>query len=208
MLYISDFSKSYGPITVLTIKNLAFGPGIYWIKGENGTGKTSLFKSIAGILPSTGEISLDDVNLKRHAVDFRMRVNYSEAEPLYPGFATAKDLIRFIGTAKKASVQQQEDLKAAFGISAFAAQACSTYSSGMLKKVSLAAAFLGSPSVIILDEPFITIDTKTKDTLTSLIKHALGQDVTFLISSHQSLEEDNLPVSATYAIRNKTLEVD
>src|SRR5204863_4122304 len=97
MLTIRNFSKSYNGTLVLTIKELKFDSGVYWIKGENGSGKSTFFKSIAGLLPHEGEICYENLSLKNNPVEYRKLINYSEAEPVYPGFLTAKDLVRFIG---------------------------------------------------------------------------------------------------------------
>lgn len=206
MLQLKDFSKSYGSFKVLSIPALAFEKGVYWIKGENGSGKTTLFKSLAGIIPCNGDVSIqNEWTLKKNPVEYRKRVNYSEAEPLYPGFLTSKDLIRFIGNAKGATPQDQDELSKKLGVHDFMDQSCSTYSSGMLKKVSLTLAFLGDPRVIILDEPFITLDDATRKSLSDLIREKLSGDVVFLISSHQAFDDYPVDIKKMYAIRNKTL---
>lgn len=205
MLHICNFSKSYGNLTVLNIRDLTLKPGIYWIKGANGSGKTSLFKSIAGIVPFQGQISMNGLDQKKNPVAYRMAISYSDAEPLYPGFLTASDLIGFVGTARKASRQQQAALADSFGVASFLHRPCSTYSSGMLKKVSLVLTFLGSSPIIILDEPFIAIDDVTRDVLHHKIREMQQQGVTFLLSSHEPVSLHSVSVDKTFMIHNKTL---
>jgi ABC-2 type transport system ATP-binding protein len=78
-------------------------------------------------------------------------------------------------------------------------------SSGMIKKTSLALAFLGQPRVIILDEPLITIDQEARGNLFRLIRKYHTQGVTFLLSSHQPFEDQDLQITATYSLKNRTL---
>jgi ABC-2 type transport system ATP-binding protein len=165
------------------------------------------FKSLAGLLPHDGDVLFDDnISLKSHPVEFRKRLSYGEAEPLYPGFLTAKDLIHFIGKTKGASLLQQRQLTERFGINSFFENSCETYSSGMLKKLSIALAFLGAPRVIILDEPLITLDEQGCEILFQLINESIINDhVTFLLSSHQLIEHTSIAIVATYLIENKTI---
>ena len=206
MLTVKNFSKNYNGIPVLAIDGIQFSTGVYWIKGENGSGKTTLFKSLAGLLPHQGDFYFDDaVSLKNNPVEFRKRVNYGEAEPIYPGFLTAKDLILFIAKAKSSPLHQQGEIINQFGIDSFYNNPCDTFSSGMLKKLSIALAFLGIPKVIILDEPLITLDEKARTVLFQLINKALIQETIFIISSHQLIENTSISIKETYTIQNKNL---
>jgi len=76
----------------------------------------------------------------------------------------------------------------------------------MLKKLSIALAFLGKPKVIILDEPLITLDDRTRDILLGMISETdKSGDVITLLSSHQSLDMPDLRIRKEFRIVNKSL---
>jgi len=90
MLAIRSFSKSYGDELIISVDAMTFAPGIHLIKGDNGSGKTTFFRCVAGIAPSTGEISIDTFSLKKEPIAYRYSVNFGEANPFFPAFLTRK----------------------------------------------------------------------------------------------------------------------
>lgn len=200
MLTLRNFQKSYGDRPILTIPEWHLPPGIHWLKGPNGTGKTTLFRSIAGLLPHEGTCQLNGLDSRRDAVAYRMRVNYAEAEPTFPPLLTAHEIIRWVADAKQAPAGQADELIAAFGIDSYQHTPVSTYSSGMLKKTSLIVAFLGKPDLILLDEPLITLDVAATRTVANLIEASHKQGISFLLSSHQTMETAQLPIDSVWEV--------
>jgi ABC-2 type transport system ATP-binding protein len=205
VLKIGSLKQHYGDHEVLDIASWEINHGIYWIQGENGAGKSTLFRTLAGMLPYQGTVLLNDqFDLRKNPVDYRLGLNLGEAEPSYPSFLTPADLIAFVAEAKRSPAGQAEKLINALGIQ-YLNNTFGSCSSGMVKKVSLAVAFLGNPSVIILDEPLITIDLEARAALFELIKTYYAAGVTFLLSSHQTFQQEGLEVTQTFALKNKTL---
>ncbi|GAB2801759.1 ABC transporter ATP-binding protein [Rhabdobacter roseus] len=205
LLSLTNVQKSYGSHQVLAITDWQIEEGIYWIQGENGAGKSTLFRTLAGMLAHEGEIVLDErYSLRRQPVEYRLRLNLGEAEPLYPAFLTPADLLAFVGEAQQSPAGQMKYLTEVLGIN-YLDQPLGGCSSGMVKKLSLALAFLGRPRLIILDEPLITIDQEARAALFALIKAYRAEGVSFLLSSHQPFAPSDLPITAGYALRNRTL---
>ncbi|WP_114937808.1 ABC transporter ATP-binding protein [Mucilaginibacter endophyticus] len=208
MLQFQNFKKSYGNYPALNVDDLRLEAGIYWIKGVNGSGKSTLLKSIAGILAFDGDILLaDHISIKKQPVPYRKLVNFAEAEPVFPDFLTGTEMIALFADAKDAPTGQQDHYIKSMGMQGFVDRPVGTYSSGMMKKLSLLLAFLGKPKLILLDEPLITIDTASLGILNNWIREKHEQEGTsFLLSSHQILEGGSLPVSGELLVEDQTLK--
>ena len=222
MLQFRKVEKYYGAHLALTVPDLDLQKGMYWIQGENGSGKTTFLKMLAGLHPFKGDIFLASGDLGlvseggasekslsnlKDRNEFLKKVNYAEAEPLYPPFLTANDLVELYGATKKADIdaakQQLEELHI---LDAYE-QTVGTYSSGMVKKLSLVLAFMGNPDWILLDEPLITIDVAAVELVCKWINdwHA-RKGISFLISSHQSFA-DGLDFTGKLQVIEKKLQV-
>jgi len=206
MLTITKFIKKYPGNTapVLSINEYIFQEGIYWIKGENGSGKTSLMKSIAGLLPFEGKIAVNDLHIHKNRMAYTKLVNYAEAEPQYPPFLDGKELIAFYKATKGGDFP--DALMQGLGVDKFIHQKTAAYSSGMLKKLSLVLGFIGNPKWILLDEPLIALDVAAVDVLQSAIMSYRNSGVSFLITSHQLLNNHLLTGTTTLLIKEKTLQ--
>jgi len=188
MIRLYNYSKRYSNRLILQVPELHLDAGTYWLKGENGSGKTTFLKSVGGLTPFSGSIMLQDVSIEQQPVRYRRLVSYAEAEPLYPRFLTGDELIDFYRHTRKATNRQVQELAEVLGVSAYSKYRISTYSSGMVKKLSLVLAFTGSPSLILLDEPFITLDQETLHVLPKLISNYRQHGISFIISSHQAFD--------------------
>jgi len=203
MLQLVNLRKAYGSRLILQIPQLTIPPGAYWIKGNNGSGKTSLMKIIAGINPFDGTILLNGVDLVKNPVAYRQQVSYAEAEPVFPGFVSGWDLIRFVKNTRK---EKDDDLQALvndFGIRDFLDYPVSTYSSGMTKKLSLLLAFIGQTKLILLDEPLITLEDGFLPKLFQLIKERMAHGTSFLLSSHQLFQQDQFQPDGVIVVENQ-----
>ncbi|CAN1504654.1 CcmA ABC-type multidrug transport system, ATPase component [Spirosomataceae bacterium] len=204
MLEVNEFRKKYNQNLVLEIPQLSISEGIHWFVGKNGSGKSTFFKSLAGIIPFEGSLLFQ--NMTPHEQQCKFLVNYSEAEPKYPDFVTAKDILKFIAYSKKAPNGQLEDLVAHFGVVDYWENNIATYSSGMLKKVSLVSGFLGRPQLIILDEPFILVDAASIDKLYEIVASTqVEYGTSFFLSSHQDLLPEKLKLDSVFTVDNKTI---
>ena len=192
MLRLEKFVKKYGGRQVLDIPSHSFSHGLTYLRGKNGSGKSSLFRCIAGISPFEGSIWLNHFHPVKTPVEYRKMVNHSPAEPVFPAFLSGKEILRFVAKARGAPKHQLDELVSCFHLSLYFEQPAQTYSSGMGKKIALAIAFLGNPALILLDEPFITLDPESCASLRGLISGLRTAGTSFLLTSHTDLLSEGI----------------
>jgi ABC-2 type transport system ATP-binding protein len=208
MLHFKNFHKSYGSNTVLRIDDFTITAGIYWLRGPNGSGKSTLLKSIGGLLFFDGELLLDNTNLKRDGINYKRSVNFGDAEPMFPEFLTGNEMITLFEEAKNAPAKQSDELIEGMNMRSYLGEPLGSYSSGMLKKLSLVLAFLGNPKFILLDEPLNTIDHVSLAALYRFIKRKHEEEeISFLLSSHQPLDQQALPQIKELLIDQQTINL-
>ena len=205
MLSLTNIHKKYGSHEVLNFREWKIDRGIYWLKGGNGSGKSTLFRIISGQIPFKGEVQLDGINLRKEPIHCRSKISFAEAEPQYPFFIKGKELLDFYVDTRKAERKQAEALADYFGMTPYLNNTIGSYSSGMLKKLSLICAFIGDADLYILDEPLITIDSASAEKLYTLIKEKALGGKSFLLSSHQEVSSDRLSVDQVFQIIDKQI---
>lgn len=205
MLLLKDIDKKYGSSTILLFHEWKIDSGIFWIKGGNGTGKTTLFRVITGQTPFSGEVELQHIALKKDPINFRSKISYAEAEPQYPAFITGRELINFYMDIRQSGQDEVDELASIFMMTEFLDHKVGGYSSGMIKKLSLICAFIGDVELYILDEPLITIDLESTIKLYELIRFKAQQGKSFLLSSHHEIDPAKIKVDKFFLIHDKKI---
>ncbi|HWB27360.1 MAG TPA: ABC transporter ATP-binding protein [Chitinophagaceae bacterium] len=207
MLHFENVQKDYGAYTALTINSFVLNDGVVWLRGENGSGKTTLLKMIAGLLPFKGDITINNAfSIKKQRRQFIKLVNYAETEPLYPGFLTAKELVKLYCHAKDGNMQETENLLQQLHVFDAYKKPLAAYSSGMIKKLSIALAFIGSPKWILLDEPLVTVDVASVEIICSLIEQKHSAGTSFLITSHQPFYSGGVSFTSSLLAEGQTIK--
>lgn len=191
MITIHTISKVYGTRKVLNIPELDIQKGgTFGLVGNNGAGKTTLFSLLLDLIaPTTGEIKIDGITVSK-SEDWKKKVSAFIDETFLIGYLTPEEYFYFLGELRgqnKATVdeflKQFEDLFN--GEILKAGKYIRDLSKGNMKKVGIVGALIGTPEIIVLDEPFANLDPSTQIKLKNLIrKWSEDAHVTFLISSH------------------------
>ena len=208
MLQFLNTKKAYVNDPIIEIPSLQLDAGVYWLQGINGSGKTTLLRMIAGLSPFEGDITLHGVSQRTHPLIYRKKISWAEAEPAYPPFITGKDLVLFYQEIRKAPDQQIDKLIIFSGLQKNLTNPIGTYSSGMVKRLSLLLAFIGQVPLIVLDEPLSTLDAEALHTLPDLINEYRQQyGTSFIFSSHQPFLSEKLAIDKKLTITARTIHL-
>lgn len=191
MLRFEGLCKSYGSRHVLRSLGSTCGPGAFVLRGPNGVGKSTLLRILAGVIPADrGGIWIDGVPLHTDPVGAKMRLAYAPDEcPVYP-FITGRELLDFVAYARRCTVTPlAHTVVERLGLAPHLDTRCGAMSLGTQKKLMLAAAWIGNPGVLLLDEPSNGLDADARATLARLLLEKSKQAVVFVSSHDQAFAQ-------------------
>ena len=191
MITISNLTKKYNDVTVLDISSLTIQPGeSFGLVGNNGAGKTTLFRLVLDLIEAnSGEVIINDQPVARRD-EWKSYVGSFLDENFLIDYLTPDEYFSFVG---KLYSKSEGDI-AAFvekfseffnGEVAGNKKLIRELSKGNQKKTGIAAALLGDPKILILDEPFTALDPSSQIRLKRLLNELQEtKNTTMLISSH------------------------
>ena len=189
MLQVEHLTRRYGPVTA--VDDLSFeisSDGVYGFLGPNGAGKSTTMNIMTGCLSATsGTVKISGYDIYEQPKEAKRRIGYlPEQPPLYLG-ETPEEYLHFVGEAKGLRGgtlrRQMEEVIAETGIGEMRGRCIDALSKGYRQRVGIAQALLGTPEIVILDEPTVGLDPLQILEIRSLIA-SLGRSRTVLISSH------------------------
>lgn len=189
MIEISNLTKTYGNKKALDCVSFKAEKGeILGLLGPNGAGKSTTMNIMTGYISCTsGTVKIDGHDVLEEPKEVKKRIGYlPEQPPLYMDMVVY-DYLSFVYDLKKIKKENKEahinEVMKLVGIDAVYGRKIANLSKGYKQRVGLAAAILGDPPVLILDEPTVGLDPKQIIEIRGVIKE-LGKDHTIILSSH------------------------
>ncbi|HEY4200715.1 MAG TPA: ABC transporter ATP-binding protein [Devosiaceae bacterium] len=187
LLRCTDLAAHYGGRTIFTAASLSLGAGAYALQGANGSGKSTLLRLLAGARqPTRGTVLIAGTDLDLKAEAARLLLSYVPDEsPVYP-FMTGREFLQFVAAAKRTTLGRAvQGLVSDFVLQPHLDTRFDAMSLGTQKKLLLAAAWIGEPRVMLMDEPSNGLDQATRDILAESLR-ATASTATVLYATHDA----------------------
>ena len=191
MIQVSNLQKAYSGVTVLNIPELNIPLGeSFGLVGNNGAGKTTFFRLILDLIESTqGEVLINEQKVMRNDEWKQITGSFLD-EGFLIDFLIPEEYFKFVGKLYNKSEgdinEFLESMKDFFnGEILGSKKLIRDYSKGNQKKIGIAAALMGDPKILILDEPFTALDPSSQIRLKRFLNELqVRLNMTMLISSH------------------------
>jgi ABC-2 type transport system ATP-binding protein len=190
VLSIEGLVKRFGDTTAVAGIDLSVRRGsIFGIVGPNGAGKTTTLSMVSGLLPpDDGTIVVHDANVWTAPEAAKREMGVLPDRLRLFDRLTGAQLLYYYGTLRGLDratiVDRTASLAEAFGLTDALGRLVTDYSAGMTKKIAIAAAMLHAPSLLVLDEPFESIDPVSAGVVVTILRDYVAGGGTVVLSSH------------------------
>ena len=193
MIEIKNISKKFGKLEVLKNVSVSCNSGqCIALIGPNGCGKTTLIKSILGmVIPDSGSMEFNQKSIFGDYL-YREKIGYMPQIGRYPDTMTIGEIIEMVKKIRNSKDNLDEDLFRDFEIEKMLNKQMRTLSGGTTQKISAVLAFMFNPDVLILDEPTAGLDPLAAEVLKEKIIKEKEKGKLILITSHLLSELDDL----------------
>jgi len=180
-----------GGVVVLDDLSLSVASGrVTGLLGPSGSGKTTLMRAIVGVqIVESGAITV--LGEPAGTPPLRWKVGYMTQNPAVYGDLTVRENLRYFGRILGAAPESVEEVLATVDMTSFGDRVVNRLSGGQRARVSLATALIGSPELLVLDEPTVGLDPVLRRDLWKAFNELAAQGKTLLVSSHVMDEADH-----------------
>jgi ABC-type multidrug transport system ATPase subunit len=186
VIRLSGISFSYGPgEAVLAGLDLTLEPGLTLLLGRNGCGKSTLLKIAAGVeRPDRGRVEIDGHDLWTEEVAARRSLAYVPEQPDLTPYATVREILGLVCRLRGEPRGAADAALRKVGLADLAHRSVRQLSMGQRRRAVLAAAFVGRPGHVLLDEPLEAMDRGAREDILAWIDRLVAEGATVVAVSH------------------------
>ena len=199
MIHVENLVKTFGPVTAVDGISFDVGLGeIFAFLGPNGAGKTTTIQMLTTLLtPTSGTISIDDLDPRQHAHDVRRRFGIVFQDPSLDGDLTAWENMELhgvlFGVPRRTRVERVESLLKLFELWDKKDILTKTFSGGMKRRLEIARGLLHTPKILFLDEPTLGLDPQSRNQLWAHVRHLnTTEGTTVFLTTHYMDEAERV----------------
>lgn len=186
MIRVSDLTVRLGGATV--VDGVSFdvpSGGSLALWGDNGAGKTTIIRALLGQVPYRGAIEVAGHDARRDGRAARAQLGYVPQRLALYDEMSSIGLLRFVARLRRAPQGEPEERLERVGLGEHAGKAVGALSGGMRQRLALAAALIGDPPLLILDEPTASLDAHARADVLGLLAALRADGKTLLVTSHR-----------------------
>jgi ABC-2 type transport system ATP-binding protein len=191
---VRGLSKWFGTKVAVSDVSCSFGGGITGLLGPNGAGKTTLLRMITGLIrPSEGSVTVFGTDPQKDP-DIYRRIGFVPEEDAVYGHLSARQLVRYAAELSRcdASAASVDGAIARVNMLDAADRPIAEYSKGMRQRAKVAAALVGDPDLLVLDEPLNGADPMQRAVLIGIFHELAAEGRTIIVSSHVLAEVERM----------------
>ncbi len=192
---INNLTKIFKDKVAVNDMNLQIKKGeLFALLGTNGAGKTTTIKMLSGlILPTKGEITIEQMNMKKDIFKIKEILNVSPQETAIAPNLTVKENLEFMAGVYQIQNKDKKinELIKLFKLNDVLNKRAKTLSGGWQRKVSIAISLINDPKILFLDEPTLGLDVIARKELWNVIEKLKGK-ITIILTTHYMEEAESL----------------
>jgi len=196
VITLNSVTKKFGPVTAVNDISFTVSKGEYLaLIGPNGAGKTTIVRMLLGFSkPTKGTLSIDSIPAGK--AESRKGVGYlSENHKIPSGLSGKVYLSRHAALIGLSGIETKREISRVLeivGMNGKEKKPASTYSKGMIQRISLASAMLGNPKILLLDEPVSGLDPIGIRDIRKILEQLKKNNVTLILNSHLLSEVEKI----------------